>query len=664
VHFEEEQLAARLGEVIGGRWRLRGLLGVGGMAAVYSAEDPAGNRAAIKLLHREMLLRRDIRERFLREASAATTVNHEGAVAIIDQGTTGDSIYLAMELLEGESLAERVRRDGPLPVAEVLDILDQVLDVLASAHTRGVVHRDLKPENLFLTREHRVKVLDFGLARLLDGAPRDFRTRTGTALGTLPYMAPEQALGRREEIDARTDLFAVGATAFRLLSGRRIHDAASEAELLMAMASKPAPALGEVAPHLPSQVTLIVDRALCFAKAARYPDARCMQRDVREVALGHAPPFALARLTAEADVTRVERGAPAPPEVSQPRGQTSTARLPQIPTNSPSSNAPVPLVGQQPPPSTARTEVMTAFARNGSALGSDTASMPPSQTAAQAPPPYAAAVAIPQVAATLPESEALGSPPATLRTGAFPPPATVPQAPEPAPLLQGVGAGALGWSEAQGSPPPRRRRGLMLAVAVVLLGGGAVAAAALVWDYRRVASEEARPITVPPQVIPIAVPPAAVAERGQLLPPGLLQGSSAAPSAHPPPIAGSSVGTQVKKEPPTPPSTAPLVSPSLSSGGSPSPVSTGSGVGPGASAGSGPAASSTQLAAALPVSPPVSPSAGTVPVAPDPVVDSSSGAEGPAATAGAASPTASSERPGRPGKKRGAGASRDSAGGR
>src|SRR5690606_2105263 len=117
------------------------------------------------------------------------------------------SVFLVMERLVGESLADRVTRPGTLPIPELLDTLDQVLDVLAVAHAAGIVHRDLKPDNLFVLADGRLKVLDFGLARVIDGTPEDVRTRTGMAMGTLPYMAPEQALGKRSEIDGRVDLF-------------------------------------------------------------------------------------------------------------------------------------------------------------------------------------------------------------------------------------------------------------------------------------------------------------------------------------------------------------------------------------------------------------------------------------------------------------------------
>jgi serine/threonine protein kinase len=158
---------------------------------------------------------------------------------------------------------------------------------------------------LFVTTSGRIKILDFGLARLHDSVPSDFKTRTGLALGTLPYMAPEQALGKRAEIDGRADLFSLGATAFRILSGKKIHQADSEAELLLAMASKAAPPLASVAPELPAPVCAVIDLALAFSRDARYPDARTMQADVRAVRAGEPPPYASRRTAAREQATQL-----------------------------------------------------------------------------------------------------------------------------------------------------------------------------------------------------------------------------------------------------------------------------------------------------------------------------------------------------------------------
>jgi serine/threonine protein kinase len=347
---EEAELAAqRLGQTVGGRWHLSRVLGVGGMAAVYAAHDESGKLAAIKILHPEMNVRREVRERFLREGYVANRIGHPGVVQALEHGDAGDEAFLVMELLNGETLQARVKRHGKLPPGEVLDFTEQILDVLVSAHDKGVIHRDLKPDNLFVTAEGPIKILDFGLARLLDSVPGDHKTKSGVALGTLPYMAPEQALGRRSEIDGRVDVFAVGATMFRVLSGRRVHIAESEAELLMAMASRPAPPLASIAPELPADLCAVVDLALAFSRDARYPDARTMLKDVRALRQGARPPFATLRLAAREQATRVDNAAPAPapqrvPQRTQPLEAMPMSRGVTVPLQAYTGGAPPPSV--------------------------------------------------------------------------------------------------------------------------------------------------------------------------------------------------------------------------------------------------------------------------------------------------------------------------------
>src|ERR1700722_2577801 len=192
----------RVGAALRGEWTLERVLGGGGMAAVYVGVHKIGQRAAIKILHPEVARSPELRARFEQEAHAVNRFKHPGAVEIRDIDVTEDGApFLVMELLEGASLAEHAGRPGGVAVGEVLRLVDELLDVLAAAHAQGIVHRDVKPDNLFVTREGRLKVLDFGIARMRDG----MHTRAGAMLGTTPYMAPEQILGR--EIDARVDVF-------------------------------------------------------------------------------------------------------------------------------------------------------------------------------------------------------------------------------------------------------------------------------------------------------------------------------------------------------------------------------------------------------------------------------------------------------------------------
>jgi eukaryotic-like serine/threonine-protein kinase len=199
----------------------------------------------------------------------------------VTRGPEAGTAYLVMELLEGQSLQDRLE-SGATSELEFLEIADGVLDVLRAAHGAGVVHRDLKPENLFFAQEKdgktRVKVLDFGMARLLD---QQAITSYGMALGTPSFMAPEQAAGKLDEIDGRTDLFALAATGFRLRAGRRIHEADDAVELVQMMARVPAPPLRSVSPDVSAPYARVIDTALQFRREDRYADAAAMQADVR-----------------------------------------------------------------------------------------------------------------------------------------------------------------------------------------------------------------------------------------------------------------------------------------------------------------------------------------------------------------------------------------------
>jgi serine/threonine-protein kinase len=285
----DSRLKAREGRVLDGKWTLERLLGSGGMAAVYLARHRNGARAAVKMLHPDLARNEEVRERFLREGYAANQVEHPGAVQVLDDdivaaGPDKGTAYLVMELLEGESLQDRLEREPSMGEVEFLRIAESVLEVLDAAHARGVVHRDLKPENLFLVGASnaphgpQVKILDFGLARLLQNQTI---TTYGLALGTPSFMSPEQAAGRIDDIDGRTDLFALAATGFRLRAGRRIHEADNPVEIVMKMAKVPAPRLATVASGVSEPYARVIDRGLEFKREDRYPTAAAMIKDVR-----------------------------------------------------------------------------------------------------------------------------------------------------------------------------------------------------------------------------------------------------------------------------------------------------------------------------------------------------------------------------------------------
>jgi serine/threonine-protein kinase len=273
----------RVGETLNNKWTIDRLIDIGGMAAVYQATHRNGKKVAIKMLHPFIATHADVRERFLREGYVANQVDHPGAVSILDDDVTADGApFLVMELLDGESLDGWMARSGEvLPVADVLAVADQVLDVLSAFHARNVIHRDIKPGNLYITRSGIVKVLDFGLARLRDPRIGNSPTATGIVLGTAAYMPPEQAQGKSDQVDARSDIFAVGAVMFRALSGRAVHEGRTPTDRLFQAMKDKAPSLSVVAPHMPMWVVGVVDKALAFDKKDRFGSAADMRVAVR-----------------------------------------------------------------------------------------------------------------------------------------------------------------------------------------------------------------------------------------------------------------------------------------------------------------------------------------------------------------------------------------------
>ncbi|MGH7438062.1 MAG: serine/threonine protein kinase [Polyangiaceae bacterium] len=286
----DELARERIGSVLDEKWTIETLLGVGGMAAVYEARHRNGARAAIKILHPELSRNKEVCERFRREGYAANLVEHPGVVKVLDDdvissGPNAGTAYLVMELLSGQLLQDRLERGPAMGEIELLELATSILEVLDAAHARGVIHRDLKPENLFLWRDEsgdtpkrRIKILDFGLARIQEGVSI---TTNGLALGTPSFMSPEQAAGRSSEIDGRTDLFALTATLFRVRTGRRIHEASHPVELVTKMASLPAPPIRSVCPDVSAPFERVVDKGLQFHKEDRYKSAAEMSGDVR-----------------------------------------------------------------------------------------------------------------------------------------------------------------------------------------------------------------------------------------------------------------------------------------------------------------------------------------------------------------------------------------------
>ena len=367
-----EECAKRVGTIVNGKWTLEKLIGVGGMAAVYVAVHKIGRKDAIKILHAEIASSPEVRARFEQEAHAVNRFKHPGVVEIRDIDITekGEP-FLVMELLEGVTLSRLARETGVVD-EDVLRFTDELLDVLAAAHAQGIVHRDIKPDNLFVLKNGRLKVLDFGIARVRSGAAMQMKTRTGTTLGTVSYMSPEQARGG--DIDGRADLFSVGAMMFRLIAKRKVHEAENDLELLKKMATEPAPPLASAAKNAPPALCAIVDRALRFSREQRYPDAAAMQADVRALLRGASPPSAASRAVSP-EATSVRMEAVISAVATSPSGPIEVAPISSVPGAEPTrleraarnEQEPAPPSAPAPtPPSTAgqlRTAKMDPIAR-------------------------------------------------------------------------------------------------------------------------------------------------------------------------------------------------------------------------------------------------------------------------------------------------------------
>ena len=276
---DEHDDEQRCGSVVEDKYRVDRLIGRGGMGAVYEATNVAiGKRVALKFLDRGAAKDADAVTRFQREAEAAGVVESAHIVHIFDSGTAEDgSPFLVMELLSGEDLRARLKRETRMAVADSIHVVGQVLRALARAHAAGIVHRDLKPDNVFLCRHDDdamfVKIVDFGISKITRrNATADTFTRRGVVLGTAFYMSPEQAQAFRD-IDGRSDLFSVGAILFEMLSGRPPHNGTVYEAVLIDICTKDAPDIRSLVPEIPEGLAAVIARALERERDARYQDA-------------------------------------------------------------------------------------------------------------------------------------------------------------------------------------------------------------------------------------------------------------------------------------------------------------------------------------------------------------------------------------------------------
>ena len=289
---EDDEPPLAPGTVLAERYRIHDLVGRGGMGAVYRAEHLAlGNAVAVKVLRSSHGTHADIVRRFQREAVAASQIRHPGIVEVTDFGRTPDGrFYLAMELVEGETLGRRLARLGPLPPTEAMTLVRELARALGAAHARGIYHRDIKPENVLLGRDGSIKLADFGIARLAEG-PRDAReTAAGLIFGTPHYMSPEQAAGQRQ--DGRSDVYALGVLLFELLTGAPPYLGASATHVLAAHLLSPVPRLPAQGPHgpIPPQLADLVARMMAKTAADRPASMTDVEASLEAVLAGHELP--------------------------------------------------------------------------------------------------------------------------------------------------------------------------------------------------------------------------------------------------------------------------------------------------------------------------------------------------------------------------------------
>ena len=333
------------GALLGNRYRIGKLAGEGGMGAVYEAtQEDLQRRVAIKVLHASMARDPALVQRFRREAVSSASLGHPNIVGVIEfQANPGEPPFLVMEFLEGESLRAALRRDGPMGARRAARIARQVLSALSVAHKAHIVHRDIKPDNIFLVSGSAltdfVKVFDFGVAKLLGPGGARPLTQAGTLLGTLHYMAPEQARG--DDVDGRADIYAMAACLFFATAGQKPIDAKSETELLWAIQERAPLALLAARPDIDPAFAAIVDRGLQKKPADRFDTADDMERalgtwlDTPEAIRPTAPRTTEAPRPSPGQLRAMARGGTVPMRASVPPvgapSQRVTAPMPAAP---------------------------------------------------------------------------------------------------------------------------------------------------------------------------------------------------------------------------------------------------------------------------------------------------------------------------------------------
>ena len=326
-------------ELLGGRYQLRSQIARGGMTDVFLGHDTLLSRpVAIKRLFPEFAADPSFVERFRREATAAANLNHPNIVAVYDWGSAEGTYYIVMEYIEGQSLAELLRSDGPLPPEHAAEIALSVAAALGFAHNNGVIHRDVKPGNVLLSPDGKVKVTDFGIAIAAFGGAESNLTQTGSVMGTATYFSPEQAQG--QTLDHRSDLYSLGVVLYEMLCGRPPFTGDSSVAVAYKHVQQAVPAPSSLGVVLPESLEAITMKLLAKNPAQRYPTARDLQRDLRRYREGRH------QLSTRKQPDETPPAAPSPPakQAEQPAGAQQASPPPA------SGGPPQPPVDQPPAP--------------------------------------------------------------------------------------------------------------------------------------------------------------------------------------------------------------------------------------------------------------------------------------------------------------------------
>ena len=272
-------VSTHLGTSLSGRYRLDQQIGTGGMSTVYRAFDTVLERpVAVKLMHRDMAGHADQLERFRREARAVAQLNHPHIVQVIDAGEDENMPYIVFEYVEGETLKDRIRRFGRLPIPEAIAYAIEIAWALGAAHARDIVHRDVKPQNVLVDEEGSAKVTDFGIARTLD---QEGLTADGRVLGTTDYVSPEQALGH--VVTGQSDIYSLGVVLYEMLTGDVPFHGENQVAVAMKHVREELPDLQYRRPEVSSALAAVLDRMTAKDLAVRYPSTHELMADLEDV---------------------------------------------------------------------------------------------------------------------------------------------------------------------------------------------------------------------------------------------------------------------------------------------------------------------------------------------------------------------------------------------